>query len=360
MKICFLWGSMGIGGAERVISSLSNTFVQNDDEVCILVSDSNPSKYILDKKVKYITLGMSGENTTLVQTAKSAIKKISLIKAKMRQLDPDIIIAFHVKLAILAKVACPNRVVIGSERSNPYKTRISNREKLIVQLSSFLNGFVFQTKGARNFYPRTVQKKSAVIPNAISISVPADLQKYQERSKQIVFVGRLKKEKRVDLLLKAFEAISSKHSEYHLLIYGEGREKEYLVELAKKKALANKVFFMGFTDDVATVLSKSRIFVLSSDEEGMPNTLIEAMACGCACVSTDCNFGPSELINNGVNGMLVETGNDVQIANALDKILSDERFGEYLSNNAKLISKELSMDAVAQKYKTYFTSLIKD
>lgn len=360
MKICFLWGSMNIGGAERVIASLSNTFCQKGDDVAILVSDNSDSKYSLDERIRFEKLNVAKETKTVIETLLGTCLKIKLLRKRFKEIKPDIIVAFHIKLAIMAKIAMPSIKVVGSERANPHKVRRGLRNRLLVLSASLLDGFIFQTKGAQNYYPKMIKKKSIVIPNAISIVVPDIIPPYSYRNKVICSVGRLEPVKRVDLQIKAFSYITNVYPEYTLEIYGDGSEKKHLLEMAKDLSVENRVKFMGVTNSVPSVLINSRIFLLSSDAEGMPNSLIEAMACGCVCVSTNCDYGPSDLIEDDVNGVLVETDNPEQLSEALVRILENESLGKRLSNEAKKVNNKLSLDVIANRYRDYFISVLEN
>lgn len=359
MNILFLYGSMGKGGAERVIASLSNLLVDMGDTVNIAVSGGDGSAYPLDKRVGFHCLSVARASKSAAQAGGNLLRKMRAIRDVVKTLSPDVVVAFEPQLAVLAKLACPKAKVIGSERSNPYLARTGLRKKLFVKLSWLADGFVFQTAGARGFYPKRTQKKSAIIPNGVFVRVP-DMVDYAAREKAVCTTGSLRAVKRHDLLISAFAEMHRVCPEYALHIYGDGPLRATLQQQIETLGLADSVTLMGNTADVGAVLTRHRIFVLSSDHEGMPNGLIEAMACGCACVSTDCNFGPSELVQSGENGVLVPIGDAKQMADALVTIAQDNALGTKLANNAQAIARELSPEQIAKRFRTYFETVSKE
>jgi glycosyltransferase involved in cell wall biosynthesis len=176
------------------------------------------------------------------------------------------------------------------------------------------DGFVFQTEDAAKYFEGIIKCDSKIIPNPINPKFIKEPYK-GEREKNIVTVGRLESQKNQKMLIEAFGKIESKYPEYSLLIYGDGSKKEELQDLIKEKGLENKVILKGKIDDVENVIDKAKMFVLSSDYEGMPNALMEAMALGLPCISTDCPCGgPRYLMENGKSGLLVPVGNSDAMA----------------------------------------------
>ena len=358
MKISFLIGGMGKGGAERVIATLSNYYVKRGDEVSVITLWNKVPEYRLDERVHYYCLEQVKENKTIGERSISFAKKIKSIRHLVKAVNPDILVAYNPKMALLAKLACMKRKVIGMEGTNPAIRSENKWIALSIKLSAIADGFVFQTRGARSFYPKATQKKSTIIPNPIAEGLPMETPSYGEREKCICGVGRLEKVKRFDLLIDAFAAIEKKYLDYSLHIFGEGSLREELERKIVSLDLQDRVFLEGNVNNIPEVLSNSRVFVLSSDYEGMPNALIEALASGCACISTDCNYGPADLIENDNNGVLVPTDSVVELKLALDKVLADEVRASYLAENAKAIRSRLATEVVSEDYRNYFEIII--
>ena len=151
----------------------------------------------------------------------------------------------------------------------------------------------------------------------------------------------------------------NKYPDYILEIYGSGSEKEKLILLANELDIDKNVSFMGARTDAIIQASSASCYVMSSAFEGMPNALLEAMAVGLPCVSTDCPNGPAELIEDGVNGILVPVGDDEKLAEAILKMLDDKDFAELCGNRAREILKSHSVEFVARKYSDFIAEVIK-
>ena len=197
------------------------------------------------------------------------------------------------------------------------------------------DGFVFQTKEAQEYFDKKIQKKSVIIPNPINeefICEPYN----GEREKKIVTVGRLEEQKNHKMLIKAFSKLPEGLSEYKLIIYGEGSLRPELEKQIKELNLLGRVFLPGQVDDVKNRIYKAGLFVLSSNYEGMPNALMEAMALGVPCASTDCPCGgPRFLIKNEYNGLLYNVNNELELKLAINKIIGDEELSKKISKNAR-------------------------
>ena len=207
------------------------------------------------------------------------------------------------------------------------------------------------------WFPESLQKKSRIIVNAVN---PAffGVERYPERG-LIVTCGRLNEQKNHDMLIRSFLEVSKYHPHAKLHIYGEGALKNRLQELIDENNLNDKVELCGSTNNVAGVLSRASVFVMSSDYEGMPNALMEAMASGVPCVSTDCPCGgPHMLINDKINGLLVPVGDKVSLANAIQTLLSDTDYAEEIGKNAKGKAFEFSPDIIFGEWRKYVDTII--
>ncbi len=161
----------------------------------------------------------------------------------------------------------------------------------------------------------------------------------------ILAVGRLVPAKDFSTLLKAFAYIHAKRPA-RLIILGEGRERPTLEKLAEELGIASNLSLPGFEDNPYAFMAQASVFVLSSRLEGLPNALLEALACGCPVVSTNCRSGPQEILDNGTFGTLVPVGDDKALAAAILRTL------EHPPNTEKLRARaaEFDIDAIAAQY----------
>ena len=220
------------------------------------------------------------------------------------------------------------------------------------------SGFIFQTEDAKKFFSKKIQDRSVVIPNPINedfIVKPFD----GRRVKEIVTVGRLVEQKNHKLLIDSFSEVSRKHSDYILKIYGEGILREKLEKQIKDLNLSNKVLLMGESSNIKECIYKSSLFVLSSDYEGMPNALMEAMALGLPCISTDCPIGgPRYLIKNKENGVLVKVSNKEELTKAMNNLIENEDLSCKLGNKANKICEELNPQKINQTWRDYILKVL--
>ena len=173
-------------------------------------------------------------------------------------------------------------------------------------------------------------------------------------------MGRLIDRKGFECLIKAFAEIEKKFPDYSLIIFGEGPERGKLENVIKELNLSERVSLPGIKKKAIEDIAKSSVFVLSSEYEGMPNALIEAMASGVPCISTDCPMGPSELINSGENGFLVPVNDYRSMAELIEKVLLDKELSKKLSNNAVKINQKLSQDIIFEQFMVYLNDVYKE
>ncbi len=363
MKILFYIGSLGKGGAERVISNLANYLV-NDNEVIIMTDLKRNSKYKLNENVTIFSLDKD-DNVLKFKIFKifNNIKRLKNMNKTLNKIKPDAIISFlpnpSYRILLLKRII--KVPVIISVRNDPNAEYNNFIKKFLVKvLYSRANGFVFQTEEARNWFSKKIQDKSAIIPNPINPDFICEPYK-GEREKTIINIGRLAQQKNQKLLIDAFYEIQKKYPDYILKIYGEGKLREKLEEQINELKLENKVFLMGIKDNIKEEIYKAGMFVLSSDFEGMPNTLMEAMALGLPCISTDCPCGgPKFLIKDKENGLLTEVGNKEELIDAIKYIINNQNEAKKMGNNANKICKILNPNLINDKWKKYIEDIIKE
>ena len=356
MRIAFLTFQLKNGGAERMVARLSNAFVKRGHQVDILLFDVTNPDYAVDPSVRIIDVGSKG-----ISKLTKIPKKIWLIHNYIRDNKPDIIVPFIIYMipfVPLARIGTSKNVkIIGAERTNPrYHNKIIR--SFINLFLPFCDGFVFQTEGAKSCYPKYIQKRSIVIGNI------APVVKQNRITENVILnavcsVGRLHNDKDYETLIKGFALVVDKIPNATLHIYGSGPLKECLERLSKKLGIHTHVVFEGFSRDIASELVKYKVFAFSSKNEGMPNALMEAMCCGCACISSDCDFGPRELIIDGENGFLVPVENYHVLAARIVQLLQDQELTERLGRNARKIQNDYSEERIASAYLNYAEKLIK-
>ena len=347
--VVFVMPTLDGGGAERVVSIISNYLVEKDFEVSIYLLRSKSIAYELNPNIEIKTMIPKSDNGIIkkIQTIKS-------LKKLMRDNSQAVFISFMTNENIyltLSALGLSAKVVV-SERNDPYKTIHGKLKRFLINSLYGIKQcrqIVFQTTGAMGYYDGKVQKKGIIIPNPIKSDLPESFTGV--RSKEIVSFARLEPQKNYPMLIDAFEMFSREHEDYTLGIYGQGEQEKQLKLMVKEKGIDNKVTFYGFCADVHNRIRNAAMFVLASDYEGLSNSMLEALAIGLPCVCTDCSPGGAKMfIKNGENGFLVPTRNPVKMYEAMNQIVSDKRLEEKISANASKIRTQLSVDSVCKMW----------
>ena len=356
MHILFCLGSMNKGGAERVIANLSNNFIERYKITIVITSNTCP-EYELNKKINLISLDTNNKKENLI---KRNIKRILKLRKIIKKEKPDVIVSLLPEptyRVMLSKLFLKNKVII-SVRNDPnaeYNTLI--KRILVRLLYSNADGFIFQTADAQKWFSKKIQNKSTIIPNPINenfITHPFE----GEREKKIVTVGRLVEQKNQKLLIDAFNKFQKEYQNYKLSIFGEGPLKDSLMKHIDDLGLNNKVFLEGEKKDIKSYIYDAEMFILSSDFEGMPNALMEAMALGIPCISTDCPCGgPKFLINNGINGYLFEVNNKEKLYQLMKKLAENKNIRDKFSKNANMICEKLNPNLIYSKWEEYIIKI---
>lgn len=361
MKIGFLIKDLSSGGAERATVSLAGYFAEKGNDVEILTFVKGESFYPVSNKVKIKSIdfdeiehGVSVKR--LLGTIDRMIKLRKFIKAE--KLDYLIGMSFSMTYYTVYTTAFTKTKSIGTERNNPYKYKASRLNTFLRKFFyRFTDGYVFQTVKSAKFFSKNALNKGVVIPNAIYNTAIYDIEPPAEREKIICAVGRLTEQKRFDLLIDAFNEIADKIPDYNLVIYGEGNLREDLQKRIDDYSLTDRISLPGATPEAYKPVSMASVFVLSSDYEGMPNALMETMAMGVPCVSTNCDMGPDELIENGKSGILTATGNSHELAQAILSVVNDKKLAETLSQGGRKLLETNSIENISQRWLDYLKTV---
>lgn len=354
MKIGFLINDLNAGGAERATVSLSNKFCEKGHQVEIITFSGTDSFYPLNKEVNISSADFEEiEHTASVNRLLGSIKRMFRLRSLVKSKELDVLIGMSFSMTWYAVFATifTSIVSIGTERNNPYKYKASKLNSFLRKLFYRLcGGYIFQTEKSAEFFTSDLKDRDIIIPNAIFNEMIYELEPLEKREKVICAVGRLTEQKRFDVLIDAFKKISDRFPDYNLVIFGEGDLREELEAQVERLALKDRVFLPGTNPEAVKLVNRTSVFVLSSDMEGMPNALMEAMAMGVPCVSTRCEMGPEELIENGENGLLVDVGSSDQIAAAIFKYIIDEEFAAKVSANGRKMLKTHSVDTISEQW----------
>ncbi len=359
MKIACIAYLHGFGGAERQIINLANYMAERGHNVHLIAIAECKISYVLNSNIVLHSLEDVERGNYLKRLF---VRRKALIEI-LTKLKCDITVHFNFQSAYFLAPKSKKKIgkVIYSERGDPGDKEYSGLLSIVRKIAIHgINGFVFQSEGARNYFKqRHIIKNSIVIPNACFIKKSAIRDKVRE--KRIVTVGRLSQQKNQALLIKAFAKIKDLHCDYELDIYGDGPLKTELENLSLELGVSEKVNFRGTSSSVLDKIRSASLFVLSSDFEGIPNALIEAMAIGVPCISTDCKPGGARaLITNGQNGIITPIKNVDKLAEAIDYMLSHPIERELMASNAINIIDSLSPKTIYDSWENFLKRIISD
>lgn len=349
MNIIIIIGSAGLGGLERVSLNLSKWF--NDQE-------GNHAKVVALSKPKFNKYKLEGYDFIELNSKHPLFALRKFIKLH----KPNVVLTMGVPLCMFTVPALIGLGVkhIISERNAPAHFAGKTVTRIFARtLMKMADGYVFQTKDAQDFYGGNIAKHSAIIHNPLLKLPKEGFECEAGNAKEIVSVGRLNKQKNQQLLIESFADICEEFPSYKLIIYGDGPERERLQQLIDDHDLQSRVQLPGSTTEILDKIKTASLFVLSSDFEGMPNALMEAMSLGLPCISTDCPCGgPRELIRNGENGLLTSAGDKAALTDAMRKLLSNSNLCKKISNNAISIRQTHSMDIICRQWYDYFKMIL--
>ena len=361
-KIMFYISSLAKAGAQRVIINLTESLLAKGHQVTIVTTAIVENEYELPNGAERIISDIQdGEITSnrIANLKNRYLKLRNIWKAE----QPDVIISFIGKnnfMAILTAWGL-NIPVVTSVRGDPKEEYYNKLTKILAKtLMGKSAGIVLQTPDARDYFPKWMHKKAIILNNPLN---PAFIGEYYEgeREEEIVSVGRIDSNKNQKLIIDAFYKIANEVPETKLILYGDGEDREKLMDYVKRGPYAERIFFPGAVSNVKERIQKSKLFVLSSNTEGMPNALMEALALGIPCVSTDCPCGgPRMLMEGKENGILVPVGDVDTMAEAMRTILKDEELWLKYSKNAYKITEELKPSIINDKWEQYLYSIMRN
>ena len=341
MKVIFVIVSLAGGGAERVISILANRFVKKGIDVTIMMTAGDTVAYRLDERIRLLSMGGTSGGSMRLR-----LMRIKKMWEYFRANRDALIISFGPGTSFFAAAASlfQGHKMLISERNDPAACPHKRLRNLVYRRADLL---VFQTEEARSCFPAGIRKKGRIIPNPVSQSLPPVYE--GERKETVAAVGRLEPQKNHRMLLEAFALFHKKYPRYRLQLFGEGSLGQELGSLARSLGIGQAVSFEGFASEVTEKIRDAGMYVLSSDYEGISNSLLEAMAMGIPSISTDCPIGGSSLcIRSGHNGLLVPVGDVTALEAAMERIASDAALAEKLSRNGRKIRESYSEENISR------------
>jgi glycosyltransferase involved in cell wall biosynthesis len=358
--------SFSPGGAERAVALLAEGFIKRGEKVSLVtIFGKETYFYDLPNGVNIRSLNIDKNSPTLIHGLCNNIYRLWVLRKEIISLQPDIVISFLdttniLTLLSLFKTKYP---VIVNEQNNP-SVAIGNLWKALRRLSYPLaHKVVSSSQGVDNYFHWLPKNQRKVIYNPLAVSQddskPINLPLGVDPSKKLaIAMGRLTHQKGFDILLSAFNQIIDKYPDWQLIILGEGELRSELESKIEKLGLTSKVILPGLISNPFPLLKHSDLFVLSSRFEGFGNVLIEAMACGLPVISTDCPSGPREIIDDGVNGILVPNEDVSSLSKAMVNLMSSEQERKRLATHAPKSTKRFHLEKIITLWEELITEVI--
>lgn len=334
MKISFFIGEMGVGGAETVLAQIANYYAEKEWDVEIVMLLGNQiarDHFHLHESITVVDMSLPNKSYL-----KSSIKWLKSINKHLKSSTPDVVVSFVGRInAVVLTASIGNKIpIVVSERSDPQR---DGRGRVMLKYCDWIykraNAIVFQTSYQQHCFSKRHKDRSYIIPNPINVH--QDYGCLDEDANLIVTAGRLHPAKNHKMLIRAMSIVKNELPNAKCRIYGDGGLMLELKELIETDVLQDTVILEGRKDNIGSYISKAKVFVMSSDYEGLSNALMEAMLMGKICISTDYN-GVDDLIDNGINGVIVPKNDERAMANAIIDALTESK-GSYadMRNKAK-------------------------
>ena len=342
-RIVIVLSSIATGGAERVAATMANAWRDRGHEVWLVATYLGPRtvSYPLHPDVSVLflsetSLGAGWSRWPL------ALRKTRALRAILSAIRPDVIISFLTNVNVLSIIAHANTRIplIISERTDPrHDTELPLALRLARTLCyRFADALVVQTAAAARRYG--AQLRGAPRITVIHNPLPAQLAASATRTGQdgeagcVIAMGRLTAEKGYAKLIEAFGCAFGEDPAWQLRIWGDGPLRTDLQSVVDRLQLAERVQLCGLTSQPWAALAAGQIFVLSSEYEGFPNAMLEAMALGLPCIAFDCPSGARELADGGRAALLVPCGDVAALAAALRELAGDRELRSALGARA--------------------------
>jgi glycosyltransferase involved in cell wall biosynthesis len=367
MKILIYIESLRGGGAARVASLLANHWAVAGYQIYfVTLSCENNDFYHLNKDVVRIPLNLKGNSNSFLSAISNNVQRIYGLLKVIKEFEPEVCISFQETSNIhlgLTKLFYSKSINLGTIRNYPPSISTSKLSKIRRYLIyRLLDKIVVQTQTTKDWLKKIYPVNQIfIIPNPIILPLENVEPLVQPKitlpnnKKVILSVGTLRNEKGFDLLIRSVGSISMVLDDWIVVILGEGKERVRLQNLIFEYGLQGKVKLVGKVGNIADWYDIADIYVLSSRTEGFPNSLVEAMAYGVSSISFDCKTGPSEIINHGVNGVLVPANDVITLSKEIKSLVENQNNRESYSMNAKKIKKQLAFDNISNKWEILFS-----
>lgn len=355
MRILLAISTLGAGGAERVITILSDELARRGHAVTLLtLAGVDNGFFEVSPAVHRVALGLAAISQPATTRVVANAKRVLAFRRAVIAANPDVVVAFITETNVTALLACLGlgKPVVISERIDPREHPVGRiwsllrratygRARLLVVQTSAIADWCRERWGLRSV---------ATIPNPVLVSAGAKIDDAGTTRPFLLAVGRLDRQKGFDVLLHAYALVAAELPDLDLRIAGDGPEADSLRKQAVDAGLGGRVTFLGQVRNIPDLMNQAFAFVLPSRYEGFPNVLLEALASGAATIAADCRSGPRQILGHGQYGVLVPVEDPVALAAGLRRMCSDADLRDNLRAHAALAVRPYDLETVVTSW----------
>lgn len=306
LKYLFITRTLTGGGAERFVATFASFLADQGYDVHVLTYESSENDYPLSGNVKRHVMPY------VEDSARGKFLRILRMKQELVRIDPDVLIPFIDTVVICTYLVnlLLKKKFVYTVRNSPWHDTAGRFSQIMrKRIAKTADAIMLQNREQEDYFPQDYHDRIYIVPNPVAGKFAACRKEmYGETLTKLCAVGRLHPQKNFPLLISAVAALRGECPDIRLQIFGEGEQRKLLEDTIAERNIPDGCRLMGRTSHVEAVLKETDLFILSSDYEGMPNALIEALAMGVPCISSDCRTGPKSLIKDGQTGLLFRTG----------------------------------------------------
>lgn len=352
-RLTLVISSLDAGGAERVLSVLSDYWARDGyDITLLLLSNKIDSAYELNPLIHRQVLALRSKSKSWMHAVSANWRRLKVLRSEISQSRPDVVISFMTETSVLCILALVGKTipVVACEHSDPYRDPENRAWRMLRRwVFRWADRVVVLSRYAASYFSTAIRRNVRVIPNAVKENVIAP-----EPELQIIAIGRLEKVKRYDVLINAFAALHKIHADWTLTIIGDGSQKHSLEELIHSLHMDLYIHLPGRVETPDHYLCHSGIFVLCSEYEGFPMALCEAMAAGVASISVFYHAGVEDIITDGENGLIVYEKDEKSLTRAMMELIEHPIRREKLAEQGRLSMHKFSWQHVGKQWQAVF------
>jgi len=352
IKIALVGYRLNRGGAERVGAILS-TFFDNQglDVHNIIVIDDIGYPYA--GRVKNL-----GKLKNKTNGPFNKIKRLIALRKYLKQHDFEYIIDFRFRIKPIQEFLISRFIYNTKTIFTVHSAKLNSYMPNQTFLTKMIYGNCFKMVSITKEMQLMIEQKHG-LKNVTTIYNPVNIEEITQRAGEpisldfefIIGVGQYDTNvKQFDKLVYAYSQSILPKNNIHLVILGEGSLKPKLIEIAKENGVENKLHLLGYKNNPYKYIKRSKFYVLSSAHEGMPMVLLESLVCGTPIVSFDCKTGPSEIIEDRTNGLLVENQNIDKLIENMNLFITDKALYQNCKRNTLQSAKKYSVDTIGKQW----------